>query len=49
MVGFLDCSADGGFGDDTNDGRSSLDVLRAMAQQKLGVPTIVGCGTELQE
>lgn len=49
VVGFLDCSADGGFGDDTNDGRSSLDVLRAMAQQKLGVPTIVGCGTELQE
>jgi hypothetical protein len=46
VVGFLDCFANGGFGDDTNDTRSSLDVLRAMAQQKIGVPTIVGCGIE---
>ena len=49
VVGFLDCSGNGGFGDDTNDGRSSLDVLRAMAQQKIGVPTIVGSGTEMNE
>jgi len=48
VVGFLDCGADGGFGDDTNDGRSSLEVLRAIAQQKIGVPTIVGCGIEMK-
>jgi hypothetical protein len=39
----------GGFGDDTNDGRVSLDVLRAMAKQKIGVPTILGCGVEENE
>ncbi len=49
VVGFLDCAANGGFGDDTNDGRNSLDVLRAMAKQKIGVPTIVGCGVEMTE
>ena len=49
VVGFLDCNADGGFGDDTNDGRDSLDVLRAMAKQKIGVPTILGCGVEVNE
>lgn len=48
VVGFLDCTANGGFGDETNDGRNSLQVLRAMAQQKIGVPTIVGCGTEMK-
>lgn len=37
------------FGDDTNDGRDSLDVLRAMAKQKIGVPTILGCGVEVNE
>ena len=49
VVGFLDCSANGGFGDDTNDGRSSLQVLRAMASQNIGVPTIVSCGVEVDE
>ena len=49
VVGFLDCPGNGGFGDDTNDGRNSLDVLRAMAKQKIGVPTIVGCGIEMNE
>lgn len=49
VVGFLDCGANGGFGDDTNDGRSSLQVLRAMAQQNIGVPTIVGSGIEMKE
>lgn len=48
VIGFLDCTANGGFGDDTDDGRNSLQVLRAMAQQKIGVPTIVGCGTEMK-
>lgn len=47
VVGFLDCPANGGFGDDTDDGRNSLQVLRAMAQQKIGVPTIVGCGIDM--
>ena len=49
VVGFLDCSANGGFGEDTNDGRCSLQVLRAMAKQKIGVPTIVACGAEMNE
>lgn len=51
VVGYLDCNADGRFGGDDSDANdadenspTSLDVLRAMARQRFGPPTIVDCG-----
>ncbi|KAL7540944.1 hypothetical protein ACHAXR_010504 [Thalassiosira sp. AJA248-18] len=52
VVGYLDCGADGSFGgnsaDDENDGTevspTALDVLRAMARQRMGPPKIIHCG-----
>lgn len=44
VVGYLDCGANGGFGEGTMDGRTALQVLRAMAQQRMGPPKIVDCG-----
>ena len=52
VVGYLDCNADGRFGGDDSDANdaddenspTSLDVLRAMARQRVGPPKIVDCG-----
>ena len=48
VIGYLDCGADGTLvgddGSDENEKVKPLDVLRAMAQQKVGIPTIINCG-----
>jgi len=51
VIGHLDCSADGRIVeegiDDTDDSErvNPMDVLRAMAQQRMGLPTIINCGS----
>ena len=48
VVGYLDCEADGSFGENSAASEestpTSLEVLRAMAQQRMGPPKIVNCG-----
>lgn len=59
VVGYLDCGADGTFGespntDDENDGLEEIsptasDVLQAMARQRMGPPKIINCGVSSSE
>lgn len=50
VVGYLDCNADGRFGaiptddDNAESPPTSLEVLRAMARQRMGPPKIIKCG-----
>jgi len=48
VVGYLDCGANGSFGDEDSEEEgpipTSLDVLQAMARQRVGPPKIMGCG-----
>ncbi|KAL7551558.1 hypothetical protein ACHAWF_014748 [Thalassiosira exigua] len=46
VMGFLDCGANGSFEGASESSPTSLDVLRAMARQRMGPPKIVQCGVE---
>eukprot|EP00571_Detonula_confervacea_P009624 CAMPEP_0172319196 /NCGR_PEP_ID=MMETSP1058-20130122/37081_1 /TAXON_ID=83371 /ORGANISM="Detonula confervacea, Strain CCMP 353" /LENGTH=295 /DNA_ID=CAMNT_0013034195 /DNA_START=20 /DNA_END=907 /DNA_ORIENTATION=- len=48
VVGYLDCGANGSFGESSTDGENgsptALEVFRAMARQRMGPPKIINCG-----